>query len=47
LAKKFLDRASHGIERNICGTAFMKWKQMVAKNTQKLFEDNIKELKRR
>jgi len=47
LGKKFLNRASHGIDRNLCGSALIKWKQMVSKKTQKVFENNINELKRR
>jgi hypothetical protein len=47
LAKKFLLRSQNGINRNSCGSAFIRWKQMVHKQTQKLFEDNIKELLRR
>jgi hypothetical protein len=47
LAKKFLNRANKGVERNRKFDAMARWKQAIATHTQNIYLENIDELKRR
>jgi hypothetical protein len=47
LAKRFLFRSANGIDRQLCNQAFGVWKQMCSQLKQRVFVDNIQELKRR
>ena len=47
LAKKFLNRANKGVERNRKFDVMARWKQAIATHTQNIYQENIDELKRR
>ena len=47
LAKKFLMRASNGLDKQLVNEGFSIWKQMCSIKRQKLYLANIEELNRR
>ena len=47
LAKKFLMRASNGLDKQLVNEGFSIWKQMCSLKRQKLYLANIEELNRR
>lgn len=46
-AKRFMMRGNNGMDRNQLAQAMQKWRNVVAAERHKLFQDNIDELKRR
>lgn len=47
LARRFMNRAQNGMERNARGDAFFKWKAAMANEIHHSFEMNITELNNR